>query len=74
MSKWEYDVMRFDLLSESLDKEVVPVLDDRGAVGWELVNVTEDPAAEGGILAFFKRLVEEEQLLPARPRRPGDAS
>ena len=40
MEKWEYEVIR---LSGSKDEDMIPLLDHKGDLGWELVSVVVSP-------------------------------
>ena len=60
MQKWEYEIVR---LSKSKDRDMDPLLDAQGKLGWELVSVVG--SLQGGTsvdeyLAFFKKPVLEK--------------
>ena len=58
MQKWEYQIVR---VSGSKDvADMIPLLNDTGNEGWELVSVVISPIPidrRTQYLAFFKRLV-----------------
>ena len=58
MQKWQYEIVR---VSGSKDvADMVPLLNDEGNEGWELVSVVTSPIPidrRTQYLAFFKRLV-----------------
>ena len=58
MQKWEYEIVR---VSGSKDvADMIPLLNDTGNEGWELVSVVISPIPidrRTQYLAFFKRLV-----------------
>ncbi len=58
MQKWEYEIIR---VSGSKDvADMIPLLNDKGNEGWELVSVVTSPVPidrRTQYLAFFKRLV-----------------
>jgi hypothetical protein len=53
MQRWEYEIVK---LSESKDRDMIPLLDRKGKSGWELVSVVAS-LARGEYLAFLKRPV-----------------
>jgi hypothetical protein len=60
MQKWEYEIVR---LSKSKDRDMDPLLDAQGKLGWELVSVVG--SLQGGTsvdeyLAFLKKPVVEK--------------
>ena len=60
MNTWEYDIVR---LSGTKDIDMIPVLEVKGAQGWELVSVVASPVPvdkKTQYLAFFKRRLEIE--------------
>jgi len=56
MQRWEYEIVK---LSESKDRDMIPLLDSKGKSGWELVSVVVG-LARGEYLAFLKKPVVEE--------------
>ena len=61
MYQWEYEAVQ---LSGSKDQEMIPLLDVKGKLGWELVSVVVIPSAaakKAQLLAFLKRPLETEQ-------------
>jgi hypothetical protein len=55
MQNWEYKVVT---LSGKKDEDMIPLLDNKGKSGWELVSVVGSLAAGTSVdkyLAFFKR-------------------
>jgi hypothetical protein len=54
MQRWEYEIAK---LSESKDRDMIPLLDSKGKSGWELVSVVAS-LARGEYLAFLKRPVK----------------
>jgi hypothetical protein len=47
------------------------LLNERGAEGWELVHVA---VGGGGLLAFWKKGIESEELIEMGPRRESPSS
>jgi hypothetical protein len=47
------------------------LLNERGAEGWELVHVA---VGGGGLLAFWKKGIESEELIQMGPRRESPSS
>ena len=54
MQRWEYEIVK---LSESKDRDMIPLLNHRGKSGWELVSVLAS-ISRGEYLAFLKRPVK----------------
>jgi len=54
MQRWEYEIVK---LSESKDRDMIPLLDRKGKLGWELVSVVVG-LPRGEYLAFLKKPVE----------------
>ena len=60
MQKWEYEIVR---LSKSKDRDMDPLLDAKGKLGWELVSVVGNLVEGTSVdeyLAFFRRPMNGE--------------
>ena len=60
MQKWEYEIVR---LSKSKDRDMNPLLDAKGKLGWELVSVVGNLVEGTSVdeyLAFFRRPMNGE--------------
>ncbi len=60
MQKWEYEIVR---LSRSKDRDMDPLLDANGKLGWELVSVVGSLVGGTSVdeyMAFFKRPIDGE--------------
>ena len=60
MQRWEYEIVR---LSKSKDRDMDPLLDAKGKLGWELVAVVGnlvEGTSQDEYLAFFKRPMNGE--------------
>jgi hypothetical protein len=60
MQRWEYEIVR---LSKSKDRDMDPLLDAKGKLGWELVSVVGNLVEGTSVdeyLAFFKRPMNGE--------------
>lgn len=79
--QWQYRTILFEFHKDGLlgdryidDEEVEKILNEQGALGWELVNVT--PIREG-LLAFCKRskkpLSRQDDSLIGSPKKVGIA-
>ncbi len=65
--QWQYRTILFELQKDGLlgdkyidDEEVEALLNEQGAMGWELVNVT---MIQEGLLAFCKRQITEAAMV-----------
>ena len=59
MQNWEYEAVQ---LKGDKDKDMIPLLEEKGGQGWELVSVVVSPVPIGNrieYLAFLKRPLEE---------------
>jgi len=60
MQRWEYEIVR---LSKSKDRDMDPLLDAKGKLGWELVSVVGNLVEGTSVdeyLAFFRRPMNGE--------------
>ena len=60
MQRWDYEIVR---LSKSKDRDMDPLLDAKGKLGWELVSVVGNLVEGTSVdeyLAFFKRPMNGE--------------
>jgi hypothetical protein len=60
MQKWEYEIVR---LSRSKDRDMDPLLDAKGKLGWELVSVVGSLVGGTSVdeyMAFFKKPINGE--------------
>lgn len=60
MQKWEYEIVR---LRKSKDRDMDPLLDAKGKLGWELVSVVGSLVGGTSVdeyMAFFKKPINGE--------------
>jgi hypothetical protein len=60
MPEWEFSILRLRARYLSRDEEDRNRLDNMGFTEWDLVAVVQDPDDKKGLIAFFKRIHDDE--------------